>query len=133
MKKTACALLPCAVFLVSSACHRVSSRNTLTAPSRTADEAAIPISSPVVTSISTSPRRLVGRIIAVDSIHGFAFVELNPSAPSFTPNEEFIARTDNLRETARLRVTRHLRGRTIGVRMLDHIPGIGDEVVTTAP
>lgn len=133
MKKTACVLLPCAVFLLGGACHRISSVNTRTAPRLTADEAAIPTSSPVVASILTSPRRLVGRVIAVDSIRGFAFVELNSSAPSFTPDEEFIARTDNLRETARLRATRHLRGRTIGFRMLDNIPGIGDEVVTTAP
>ncbi len=82
-----------------------------------------------------SPRLIVGRIIAVDREQGFAILELAPDAPAsaLADGNELIARTADLRETARLRASRYLRGRTLGTKILTGQPAPGDEVVWLAP
>jgi hypothetical protein len=82
-----------------------------------------------------SPRLIVGRIIAVDPVRRFAFVELASDAPSAALAEgtELIARTADLRETARLSTSRHLRGRTLGTNVVGGQPSPDDEVVWLAP
>jgi hypothetical protein len=82
-----------------------------------------------------SPRLIIGRVIAVDSAQGLAFVELAADAPAaaLAGGTELIARTLELRETARLQTSRHLRGRTLGTKVLGGQPSLGDEVVWLAP
>jgi len=82
-----------------------------------------------------SPRLIVGRIIAIDAAQGFAFIELASDAPpaALGPDNELIARTLDLRETARLQTSTHLRGRTLGTTILSGKPSPGDEVVWLAP
>jgi hypothetical protein len=82
-----------------------------------------------------SPRLIIGRIIAVDSAQGFAFVDLAPDTPSpaLANGTELIARTLALHETGRLRVSRYVRGRTLGTKIVDGQPSPGDEVVWLAP
>lgn len=78
-----------------------------------------------------SQNLLVGRIIAVDAKRGFAFIELSHSAPpaALVEGTALVARTDDLRETARLGASRYTRGRTLGARILSGQPSPGDEVV----
>src|SRR5207248_774942 len=82
-----------------------------------------------------SPRFIVGRIIASDPAQGFAFVDLASDAPAaaFAEGTELIARTLDLRETGRMRVSRYIRGRTLGTKILGGQPSPGDEVVWLAP
>jgi hypothetical protein len=82
-----------------------------------------------------SPRLIVGRIIAVDPARGFAFVELAADAPAsaLTEGTELIVRTPDLREKARLKTSRHLRGRTLGTNVVGGQPSPDDEVVWLAP
>jgi hypothetical protein len=82
-----------------------------------------------------SPRLIVGRIVAVNTAEGFAFVELATDAPKAALVEgcELIVRTADLRETARVRVSRQQRGRTLGTRIVRGQPAAGDEVVWLAP
>ena len=82
-----------------------------------------------------SPRQLVGRILALDAARGFAFVTLTaaPPAAALADGAELIARTDDLRETARLRASRYARGRTLGAQILSGQPSPGDEVVFQLP
>ena len=86
-------------------------------------------------SLEPSPRLILGRVIALDPPRRFAFVELAPDAPrgATVPDTDLIVRTADLRETARLRTTRQLRGRTLGTLVVEGNPGIGDEVVWLAP
>ena len=88
-----------------------------------------------VEPLAPSPRLIVGRIIAVDRAQGFAFVELGTDAPksALADGTELIARTLELRETARLRASRYVRGRTLGTRIVAGQPSPGDEVVWLAP
>lgn len=85
--------------------------------------------------LAPSPRLIVGRILSVDSGRQFAFVELGSDAPApqLTDGTELIARSSDLRETARLRASRYLRGRTLGTTVLSGQPTPGDEVVWLAP
>jgi hypothetical protein len=78
---------------------------------------------------------LVGRVLAVDLARGFAFVELAADAPAnaLSDGAELVSRTDALRETARLRASRIVRGRTLGTKILAGQPTPGDEVVFPAP
>ncbi len=82
-----------------------------------------------------SPRLIVGRVIAVDAPRGFVIVELAADAPvaATTEGAELIARTLDLRETARLRATRQLRGRMLGTRLVAGQSSPGEEVVWLAP
>ena len=82
-----------------------------------------------------SPRLIVGRIIAVDSPQKFAFVELTSDAPqaALIPETELVVRTLELRDTGRLQVSRYLRGRTLGTKIVAGQPSPGDEVVWVAP
>jgi hypothetical protein len=87
------------------------------------------------TPLAPSPRLVVGRVGAVDSAHGFAFVELASDAPhdAITEGTELIVRTADLRETGRLRASRYVRSRTLGTRIIAGQPTVGDEVVWLAP
>ncbi|MEO6245049.1 MAG: hypothetical protein ABIQ12_06405 [Opitutaceae bacterium] len=82
-----------------------------------------------------SPRLIVGRVIAVDPANGFAFLEVSGDAPAdaLAAGAELITRTLELRETARLRASRYLRGRTLGTGIISGQPTPGDEVVWLAP
>ena len=86
-------------------------------------------------TVSPSPRLLVGRVLAVDLDRGFAFVALVPDTPpaALVADTELSARTPDLRTTALLQVSRHRRGRTLGVTITSGKPSAGDEVVWLAP
>lgn len=103
-----------------------------THPARSAKSAAAPVLSG---AIAPSPRLIVGRIVAVDVPRGLAFVELIGDAPTAAtaPSTELIARTLDLRETASLRTSRYLRGRTLGTTIVAGKPSLDDEVVWLAP
>ncbi|MEY4689229.1 MAG: hypothetical protein RIR76_3252 [Verrucomicrobiota bacterium] len=86
--------------------------------------------------LAPSPRLIVGRIIAVDQERRFAFVELAGDAPpaALTEGGELLVRSlAELRETARLAVSRHVRGRTLGTSIAKGRPVVGEEVVWVAP
>ncbi len=91
--------------------------------------------SPPPTTLQASPNRLVGRILAIDAARGFAFVNLasEPPAAALAAGAELIVRTDDLRETARLRTSRYVRGRTLGTTIVSGHPSLDDEVVFHAP
>ncbi len=82
-----------------------------------------------------SPRLIIGRVIAVDRAQGFAILEVAVDAPAdaLTDGAELLTRTLDLRETARLRASRYLRGRTFGTKIIAGQPALGDEVVWLAP
>ena len=77
----------------------------------------------------------VGRLLAVDTARGFAFVELATDAPAaaLTDGAALVSRSAALRETARLESSRYVRGRTLGVKIVSGQPAPGDEVVFPAP
>ena len=119
MRTTARALLPPAVFFLVSACH--------TAPPRPASSVPPP-------AITASANPIVGRVLAIDSANGFVIVELGSFAPSdaLAPGATLVTRTDDLQPTARLLVSRQLRGRTLGTTLVSGTPQPGDEVVKPA-
>src|SRR3954466_10759748 len=82
-----------------------------------------------------SPGIIIGRVVAIDAARRFAFVELAPDAPTSATAEgaDLVARTLDLRETARLQASRYLRGRTLGTHIVSGQPTPGDEVVWLAP
>jgi hypothetical protein len=90
---------------------------------------------PVARTLAPSPRLIVGRVLAVDPPRGFAVVELVSDAPpsSLAEGAELTTRTAELRETAHVRASRHLRGRTLGTTVISGQPTPGDEVVWEAP
>lgn len=90
---------------------------------------------PSASALQASPHQLVGRVLAVDAARGFAFVDLTaaPPAAALAEGAELIARTDDLRETARLRTSRYQRGRTLGTTVTAGQPAVGNEVVVVAP
>lgn len=94
-----------------------------------------PAPAPTVEPLAPSPRLIVGRIIAIDAARRFAFVELAPDAPMAATGEgtELVARTLDLHETARLRASAYLRGRTLGTTITSGQPSTADEVVWLAP
>jgi hypothetical protein len=85
--------------------------------------------------LQPSPNRLVGRILAIDTVRGFAFIDLasDPPSAALADGADLIARTDDLRETARLRTSRYVRGRTLGTKIISGQPSPGDEVVFHVP
>jgi hypothetical protein len=99
-----------------------------------APAASIP-SIPSTEPLAPSPRLIVGRIIAIDAAQHFAFIELATDAPRgvLTDGTELSARTSDLKPTGRLQVSRYVRGRTLGTRIVAGQPAPGDEVVWLAP
>jgi len=115
------ALLALLAFILTSCHHAAPSKAP---PSALAPDALVP-----------SPRLIIGRVIATEIPQGFAFVELAADAPAaaLVDGTELIARTPDLRETARLRASRYVRGRTLGTKIVGGQPAPGDEVVWLAP
>ena len=101
---------------------------TTTPASRSAAAAAI---LPPADALTLSPHKIVGRIVAVDTARGFAFVSLTTTTPAAALVEggELIVRSDDLRETGRVRTSRYTRGRTLGAQIISGQPKLGDEVV----
>jgi hypothetical protein len=91
--------------------------------------------SPSTGALQPSPNRVVGHILAVDASRGFAFVSLagEPPAAALVDGAELIVRTDDLRETARLRSSRYSRSHTLGTKIVSGQPSPGDEVVIHLP
>lgn len=81
--------------------------------------------------LTLSPHKIVGRIVAVDTARGFAFVSLTATTPAaaLADGGELIVRSDDLTETGRLRTSRYTRGRTLGAQIISGQPKTGDEVV----
>ena len=81
--------------------------------------------------LTLSPHKIVGRIVAVDTARGFAFVSLTATTPAaaLADGGELIVRSDDLTETGRLRTSRYTRGRTLGTQIISGQPKMGDEVV----
>jgi acetolactate synthase regulatory subunit len=81
--------------------------------------------------LTVSPHKIVGRIVAVDTARGFAFVSLTATTPAaaLADGGELIVRSDDLTETGRLRTSRYTRGRTLGAQIISGQPKMGDEVV----
>lgn len=121
MINTARALLPLAVFFLFAGCR---SHPLAPAPASTAPLA-----------INASPNLIVGRVLSIDANLGFAILDLAPAAPAaaLQPGARLIARTDDLRLTGNLQVSRHLNGRTLGTVITDGQPSAGDEVSFRAP
>jgi hypothetical protein len=96
---------------------------------------ATPVTPAPAEPLAPSPRLIVGRIIAVDVPAGSAFIALASDAPpaALADGTELIARTLALQETARLQASRHVRGRTLGARIVSGQPSVDDEVVWLAP
>ena len=101
---------------------------TTTPASRSAAAAAI---LPPTDALTLSPHKIVGRIVAVDTARGFAFVSLTTTTPAaaLVAGGELIVRSDDLRETGRVRTSRYTRGRTLGAQIISGQPKLGDEVV----
>lgn len=126
MERTAAALALLTVFfLAGSGCRHP--------PGGAA--ASGPATLPAADALLPSPRLPVGRVIAFDAQRGFAIVELGGDAPgdALVDGSELLSRTDDLRETARLRPTRYRRGRTLGCVVVSGQPAVENEVVWLAP
>jgi hypothetical protein len=123
MRNTARALLPLAVFFLFSACRSIPSDASVSQPSRSADGLAV------------SPRRIIGRVLAVDPVRSFVIIDLAAKAPlpALVLGDELMLRTDDLTPTARVRVARPPVGRTLGTVLLSGDPQVGDEVVLIPP
>lgn len=104
-------------------------------PAAAAAPAAIATLPPATRTLAPSPRLIVGRVLAIDPPRGFAVLELASDAPptSLAEGAELATRTTELRPTAQLRASRHLRGRTLGTTVISGQPTPGDEVVWEAP
>ena len=115
------------VIFLSSACGHIA---TL-APTSPAP----PVDASPPAGLQPSPNHLVGSVLAVDATRGFAFIDLTSEPPpaALLEGAELMARTAELRETARLRVSRYVRGRTLGTNIISGQPAPGDEVVFRAP
>lgn len=86
-------------------------------------------------AIAPSPRLVVGRVLAIDARQQFAFIDIGSDAPpaALQDGAELVSRTMELRETAQLRASRYVRGRTLGATVISGQPSPGDEVVWLAP
>ena len=104
---------------------------TTTPASRSAASAAAAAMLPPADALTLSPHKIVGRIVAVDTARGFAFVSLTTTTPAaaLVAGGELIVRSDDLRETGRVRTSRYNRGRTLGTQIISGQPKLGDEVV----
>ena len=136
MKLAAKLLAPLAAILFFGACGHLAPLTPTRHPS--SNGAAPPPPAPAPPSpdaLSPSPHPLVGRVLAVDAAQGFAFVALTaaPPAAALTEGALLVSRADDLGETARLRASRYLRGRTLGAKIISGQPRPGDEVVLAPP
>ena len=132
MIRTARQLLPLAVILLFAAC----SHFNLSTRTAKALDAPASLTEPLPAgALLPSHNLLVGRVFAVDAARGFAFIDLTTDAPAaaLADGADLLARTDALRETARLRASRYVRGRTLGAKIVSGQPTPGDEVVFPAP
>jgi len=86
---------------------------------------------PKAGALEPSPFTVVGHVIAVDMSVGNVIIDVAPFAvlPLGYDGIAMIARTDDLRPTAKLEASSYLRGHTLGARLLAGRPNIGDEVV----
>lgn len=129
MHRLASLFLTLAIFCLAPGCGHVRFGPRAAAP--------LPATAPAAATraISPSPRLIVGRVLAVDPPKGFAFIEVGPDAPpaALQDGMELVTRAMDLRETAQLRVSRYLRGRTLGTTVISGQPSPGDEVVWLAP
>lgn len=128
MNRTTRLLTPLVVFALAG-CKHVRVNSIMPGPRSAATETI------TAEPLQASPNKLVGRILAIDPERGFAIVDLTvePPAAALAAGAELIARTDDLRETARLRASRHARGQTLGTEIVSGKPRPGDEVVIFAP
>lgn len=94
-----------------------------------------PAATPVARGMAPSPRLIVGRVLAIDPQRQFAIVDVGSDAPAaaLVDGVELTSRTLDLRETAQLRVSRYVRGHTLGTMVISGQPSPGDEVVWLAP
>ena len=131
MSRTARRLTPLAVFLFLPGCRNV---GPLT-PKRMSGPAPLATEPLPAGALLPSQNLRVGRVLAVDTARGFAIVDVAADAPAaaLTEGAPLIARSDDLRESARLSASRYLRGRTLGTRIVSGQPVVGDEVVFPAP
>jgi hypothetical protein len=82
--------------------------------------------------LQPSPLLLVGRVLAVDGTRHTVIVDVSPyaSLPTVLAGRVLLARDPgDLHPTARLEASPYLRGLTLGTRLLDGLPVVGDEVV----
>jgi hypothetical protein len=131
MNRTARLLAPLAVIFFVSGCRFFTPR-----PPKAAAPSEATVAEPLPAgALLPSRNLLVGRVLAVDAARGFAFVDLtsDPPAAALADGAELIARTDDLREIGRLRVSRYVRGRTLGAQIISGQPATGNEVVWPAP
>ncbi len=112
-----------AVFVFCAGCATKSAPTTSASPT------------PKSTVFAASANVVVGRIVAVDAERGFAFVDLGFAAPPAAQADgaTLVARKLDLRETARLRASSYVHGKTLGTKIVSGQPAPGDEVVWQAP
>lgn len=86
---------------------------------------------PIPATLALSQQALVGRIISCDPSQGFAVVELVNEAPAeaVADGAVLVVRSLDLRETARVRASRYLKGKMLGTNIVSGRPAVGDEVV----
>jgi len=133
MIRTARLLAPLAVIFFAGACSHFHPPTPKAMPGSDAPPtAAEPLPAG---ALLPSRNLLVGRVLAVDLAQGFVFVNLASDAPAaaLVDDADLITRTDALHETARLRASRYVRGRTLGAKIVSGQPAPGDEVVFPAP
>jgi len=140
-KNTARALTPLAVFFLLTSCHTAPTSDVSGVPSpsslaqrATEEPRSASPAAPSAALLAPSPNLIVGRVLAVDTLRHFAFIDIASSAPAsaLAPDCELLARTDDLRITAHLRATRQLRGHTLGTLITAGAPNLGDEVIFPA-
>jgi hypothetical protein len=82
--------------------------------------------------LQPSPNRPVGLVLAVDGTNWTVIVDVSPyaSLPADLTGRILLARNPgDLHPTARLQASAYLRGRTLGARLVEGQPAVGDEVV----
>lgn len=123
------------ILALASGCAYFRSTPPPSEPSSAAS--APPAAAPATTGpLSPSPRLIVGRVLSVDREQRLATIDLQSDAPAaaLEPGTELIARDYNsLAQTALLRASRYVRGRTLGAMIESGQPSVGDEVVWLAP